>query len=171
MIFETAMLSFEGGPRPIARLGHPTARPVRPRSVISAGRSLDPSTQDKRGHLRPRRPCRVQVTPFAAARGNIATCPGTAMDAAPGSRKVSRRSHGDHPPDEGRVKGDALRRRPQTVIRGDLPLAGILHLGRLRLRGPRGAQFEFTLAATAQNLRRLAKLMARPPPMVTACVA
>jgi hypothetical protein len=26
------------------------------------------------------------------------------------------------------------------------------------LRGPRGAQFEFTLAAIAQNLRRLAKL-------------
>src|ERR1700730_9913200 len=39
-------------------------------------------------------------------------------------------------------------------------------LGRLRLRGPRGAQFEFTLAAIAQNLRRLAKLVARPPPLV-----
>ena len=50
-------------------------------------------------------------------------------------------------------------------------LKRILHLGRLRLRGPRGAQFEFTLAATAWNLRRLAKLMARPPPMVAACVA
>lgn len=50
-------------------------------------------------------------------------------------------------------------------------LKRILRLGRLRLRGPRGAQFEFTLAAIAQNLRRLAKLMARPPPMVTACVA
>ncbi|MGC1982608.1 MAG: transposase [Pseudolabrys sp.] len=40
----------------------------------------------------------------------------------------------------------------------------ILRLGRLRLRGPCGAQFEFTLAASAQNLRRLAKLVARPPP-------
>jgi hypothetical protein len=29
-----------------------------------------------------------------------------------------------------------------------------------------GAQFEFTLAAIAQNLRRLAKLVARPPPIV-----
>jgi len=38
-------------------------------------------------------------------------------------------------------------------------LKRILRLGRLRLRGPRGAQDEFTLAATAQNLRRLAKLM------------
>ena len=34
----------------------------------------------------------------------------------------------------------------------------ILGLGRLRLRGPCGVQDEFTLAATAQNLRKLAKL-------------
>src|SRR5215475_2651506 len=45
-------------------------------------------------------------------------------------------------------------------------LKRILRLGRLRLRGPGGAQFEFTLAAIAQNLRRLAKLVARPPPTV-----
>jgi hypothetical protein len=51
-------------------------------------------------------------------------------------------------------------------------LKRILRLGRLRLRGPVGAQFEFTLAAIAQNLRRLAKLAARPPPIApTACVA
>ena len=50
-------------------------------------------------------------------------------------------------------------------------LKRILRLGRLRLRGPRGAQFEFTLAAIAQNLRRLAKLQARSPPGVAACVA
>ena len=49
-------------------------------------------------------------------------------------------------------------------------LKRILRLGRLRLRGPRGAQDEFILAATAQNLRRLAKLVAQPPPL-TACVA
>lgn len=50
-------------------------------------------------------------------------------------------------------------------------LKRILRLGRLRLRGPRGAQDEFTLAAIAQNLRRLAKLVARPPPAVAACGA
>jgi transposase len=50
-------------------------------------------------------------------------------------------------------------------------LKRILRLRRLRLRGPRGAQFEFTLAAIAQNLRRLAKLMPRPPPAVATCVA
>jgi transposase len=50
-------------------------------------------------------------------------------------------------------------------------LKRILRLGRLRLRGPRGAQFEFTLAAIAQNLRRLAKLTARSPPPAAACAA
>ena len=44
-------------------------------------------------------------------------------------------------------------------------LKRILRMGRLRLRGPAGAQFEFTLAAIAQNLRRLAKLTLRPPDM------
>ena len=43
-------------------------------------------------------------------------------------------------------------------------LKRILKLGRLRLRGPRGAQDEFVLAAIAQNLQRLASLVARPPP-------
>ena len=50
-------------------------------------------------------------------------------------------------------------------------LKRIFRLGRLRLRGPRGAQFEFTLAAIAQNLRRLAKLVVRPPPVAEACLA
>ena len=50
-------------------------------------------------------------------------------------------------------------------------LKRILRLGRLRLRGPRGAQDEFTLAAIAQNLRRLAKFVVRPPPQAIACVA
>jgi transposase len=50
-------------------------------------------------------------------------------------------------------------------------LKRILRLGRLRLRGPCGAQFEFMLAAIAQNLRRLAKLVARPPPLPVPSVA
>jgi hypothetical protein len=40
-------------------------------------------------------------------------------------------------------------------------LKRILRLGRLRLRGPRGAQVEFTLAAIAQNLRRLGQVRGR----------
>jgi transposase len=50
-------------------------------------------------------------------------------------------------------------------------LKRILKLGRLRLRGPRGAQDEFVLAAIAQNLRRLASLVARPPPAHALCIA
>lgn len=50
-------------------------------------------------------------------------------------------------------------------------LKRIPRLGRLRLRGPRGAQFEFTLAAIAQNLRRLAKLTVHPPDRTATCVA
>jgi len=50
-------------------------------------------------------------------------------------------------------------------------LKRILKLARLRLRGPRGAQDEFTLAAIAQNLRRLSKLVVRPPPAPAFCAA
>jgi transposase len=43
-------------------------------------------------------------------------------------------------------------------------LKRILKLDRLRLRGPNGARDEFHLAATAQNLRKLAKLIPIPVP-------
>jgi transposase len=43
-------------------------------------------------------------------------------------------------------------------------LKRILRLDRLRLRGPSGARDEFLLAATAQNLRKLAKLVVPPTP-------
>ena len=42
-------------------------------------------------------------------------------------------------------------------------LKRILKLDRLRLRGPNGAKDEFLLAATAQNLRKLAKLIPKTP--------
>ena len=42
-------------------------------------------------------------------------------------------------------------------------LKRILGLNRLRLRGPLGARDEFHLAATAQNLRKLAKLLPNGP--------
>jgi transposase len=46
-------------------------------------------------------------------------------------------------------------------------LKRILKLDRLRLRGPNGAHDEFVLAATAQNLRKLAKLVPMPQPIPT----
>ena len=41
-------------------------------------------------------------------------------------------------------------------------LKRIMRLDRLRLRGPNGAKDEFTIAATVQNLRKLAKLVPNP---------
>lgn len=44
-------------------------------------------------------------------------------------------------------------------------LKRILKLNRLRLRGMTGANDEFILAASVQNLRRMAKLCSQPPPL------
>ncbi|WP_199913455.1 transposase, partial [Ruegeria sp. Alg231-54] len=52
-------------------------------------------------------------------------------------------------------KAQARRKKVEMLF---AHLKRILGLGRLRLRGPCGVQDEFTLAATAQNLRKLAKL-------------
>ena len=41
-------------------------------------------------------------------------------------------------------------------------LKRILKLDRLRLRGPNGARDEFHLAAAAQNLRKMAKMIPMP---------
>jgi hypothetical protein len=43
-------------------------------------------------------------------------------------------------------------------------LKRILKLDRLHLRGPNGARDEFHLAATVQNLRKMAKLIPMPVP-------
>ncbi|CAJ0872906.1 hypothetical protein AMST5_02460 [freshwater sediment metagenome] len=53
---------------------------------------------------------------------------------------------------------EAACRRRKKVEMLFAHLKRILRLGRLRLRGPCGAKDEFLLAATAQNLRRLARL-------------
>jgi transposase len=66
---------------------------------------------------------------------------------------------------------DRSRRERKKIEMRFAHLKRILRLGRLRLRGPRGAQDEFVLAAIAQNLRRLASLVARPPPAQVLCVA
>jgi Transposase DDE domain len=58
--------------------------------------------------------------------------------------------------------GERSRRERKRIEMRFAHLKRILRLGRLRLRGPRGAQDEFVLAAIAQNLRRLAKLVTAP---------
>src|ERR1043166_4160141 len=66
---------------------------------------------------------------------------------------------------------DQSRRERKKIEMRFAHLKRILKLGRLRWRGPRGAQDEFVLAAIAQNLRRLASLVARPPPYPAQCIA
>ncbi len=59
----------------------------------------------------------------------------------------------------------ASRRERKKVEMLFAHLKRILRLDRLRLRGPCGARDEFLLAATAQNLRKLAKLVPAPTPI------
>lgn len=58
----------------------------------------------------------------------------------------------------------ASRRQRKKVEMLFAHLKRILKLDRLRLRGPNGARDEFHLAATAQNLRKLAKLIRQTAP-------
>ena len=90
------------------------------------------------------------------------------------SRKIPRDIH-EHARDVARSLADTeafeqSRRERKKIEMRFAHLKRILKLGRLRLRGPRGAQDEFVLAAIAQNLRRLAALVARPPAAEVLCI-
>jgi hypothetical protein len=61
-------------------------------------------------------------------------------------------------------EGRASRRLRKKVEMLFAHLKRILKMDRLRLPGPNGARDEFVLAATAQNLRKLAKLVPMPQP-------
>lgn len=82
------------------------------------------------------------------------------------ARKITREEHED-----ARDIARAIRTTEQYAVSSKLRkkvemlfahLKRILGLGRLRLRGPCGANDEFLLAATAQNLRKLAKILPAP---------
>lgn len=82
-------------------------------------------------------------------------CPGQPM------RKIPRSIHKgarDMARDIAKTDAYATSRRQKKVEMLFAHLKRILKLGRLRLRGPCGARDEFLLAATAQNLRNLAKI-------------
>ena len=82
------------------------------------------------------------------------------------ARKITRKEHED----ARQVARDIAKTRQYDVsmkLRKKVEmlfahLKRILGLGRLRLRGPCGANDEFLLAATAQNLRKLAKILSAP---------
>ena len=59
-------------------------------------------------------------------------------------------------------KGRTSRRLRKKIEMLFAHLKRILKLDRLRLRGPNCARDEFTLAATAQNLRKMVKLIPMP---------
>jgi len=89
-------------------------------------------------------------------------CPNTPM------RKITRSVH-----EEARDVARRIRKTPEYARSRRLRkkvemlfahLKRILKVTRLRLRGLSGATDEFTLAATAQNLRRLAMLTSQGPP-------
>jgi hypothetical protein len=87
-------------------------------------------------------------------------CPNTPMRKVPrsiyeGARDMARQIASSS---EGRLSR-RLRKKIEMLF---AHLKRILRLDRLRLRGPNGAQDEFILAATAQNLRKLAKLIPMP---------
>jgi hypothetical protein len=74
-------------------------------------------------------------------------------------RKVPRSIH-ESARDVARTEAYVTSRREREKIEMLFAhLKRILRLDRLRLRGPFGARAEFLLAATAQNLRKLAKLI------------
>ena len=60
------------------------------------------------------------------------------------------------------AEGKTSRREREKVEMLFAHLKRILKLGQLRLRGPSGAHDEFLLAATTQNLRRMAKKLLLP---------
>lgn len=89
-------------------------------------------------------------------------CPNTPQRKVPrdieeDAREVARGLYGTHAYEQSRRD----RKKVEMLF---AHLKRILRLGRLRLRGPCGARDEFLLAATAQNLRRLAKLTPPRPP-------
>jgi uncharacterized protein with von Willebrand factor type A (vWA) domain len=89
-------------------------------------------------------------------------CPNTPARKVP--RSIHERAHDMARAIAKSWEGRASRRLRKKVEMLFAHLKRILKLDRLRLRGPNGARDEFVLAATAQNLRKLAKLVPMPQP-------
>ena len=124
--------------------------------------------QFRRNYSDPNRgPTGKGVAKYQALKHTCQPCP-SKMKCCPNAdaRKITREEHED-----ARDVARAIRKTRQYKISSKLRkkvemlfahLKRILGLGRLRLRGPCGANDEFLLAATAQNLRKLAKIFPAP---------
>ena len=124
--------------------------------------------QFRRNYSDPNRgPTGKGVAKYQALKHTCQACP-SKMKCCPNAdaRKITREEHED-----ARDVARAIRKTSQYKVSSKLRkkvemlfahLKRILGLGRLRLRGPCGANEEFPLAATAQNLRKLAKIFPAP---------
>ena len=140
-----------------------------------AGEYRCPQGKPLRSDWRPFKKLRTHITKdntikYRASRSDCAACPFKAS-CCPNtpSRTVTRSVH-----ESARDVARAIAKTPQyKQSRNDRKkvemlfahLKKILNFNRLRLRGPNSAQDEFLLAATAQNLRRLAIWFAHGPPI------
>ncbi len=135
-----------------------------------------PGGKTLRRHRRPFAKPRIGVTKdntilYRASKSDCGACPlkPRCCPNAP-ARKVPRSIH-EAARDTARAiaKTEAYvvsRRERKKVEMLFAHLKRILRLDRLRLRGPCGARDEFLLAAIAQNLRKLAKLIPAPAPIM-----
>ncbi len=139
-----------------------------------AGEYRCPQGKPLRSDWRPFKKLRTHITKdntikYRASRADCAACPikASCCPKTP-SRTVTRSVH-----ESARDVARAIAKTPEyKQSRNDRKkvemlfahLKKILNFNRLRLRGPNGAQDEFLLAATAQNLRRLAIWFAQGPP-------
>ena len=130
--------------------------------------------QFRRNYSDPNRgPTGKGVAKYQALKHTCQACP-SKMQCCPNAeaRKITREEHEDARQvarDIAKTKQYAVSMRLRKKVEMLFAhLKRILGLGRLRLRGPCGVQDEFTLAATAQNLRKMAKLipMTQPSPAV-----
>ena len=124
--------------------------------------------QFRRNYSDPKRgPTGEGVAKYQALKHTCQACP-SKPKCCPNAdaRKIAREEHED-----ARDTARAIRTTEQYAVSSKLRkkvemlfahLKRILGLGRPRLRGPCGANDEFLLAATAQNLRKLAKIFPAP---------
>jgi len=114
-----------------------------------------------------------RILPFRASTSDCSICKLKPRCTTAVARKVSR---DEDVRDQVRALADteafqlSCRERKKVEVRF-AHMKRILKLDRLRLRGLSGARDEVLLTATAQNLRRLARLICRSPPPTAECTA
>jgi hypothetical protein len=109
-----------------------------------------------------------RILPYRARKADCSTCALKPRCTTAAARKVSRdidEDVRDHVRALANTQAFQLSRRERKKVELSFAhMKGIHKLNRLRLRGLNGAKDEVLLTATAQNLRRLAKLLFPAPP-------